>query len=138
MEARDVRVPGERSPELGTGARISKSAASRTHESGGVRRGGVDCQASAPALLASFCEGLGLGNEQSEFLESVHSFEVVVEVEMGVDGIQPARRVLDDIVGMEVKHIHFSEQVVVEDEIPTEGSRNWCRASPARSSGQSG
>jgi hypothetical protein len=42
---------------------------------------------------------------------------------MGVDGIQPARRVLDDIVGMEVKHIHFSEQVVVEDEIPTEGPR---------------
>ena len=44
---------------------------------------------------------------------------------MGVDGIQPARCVLDDIVGMEVEDIHFSEQVVVEDEIPTEGLRRW-------------
>ena len=42
---------------------------------------------------------------------------------MGVDGVQPAGGVLDDVVGMQVEDVDFAELIVIEEEIAALGSR---------------
>ena len=60
--------------------------------------------------------------EEAEGFEGGEAGGAVVEVEMGVDGVQPAGGVLNDVVGVQVEDIDFAEEVVIEDKIAAEGS----------------
>ena len=80
--------------------------------------------------------------EEVEGFEGGDAGSAVVELEMGVDGVQPARCVLDDVVGMEVEDVDFAELIVIEGKLPPrareEGSRRFWRMRPVLSSSHSG
>lgn len=71
------------------------------------------------AALGAFFER---GAQEPEGFQSGDAGGAVVEVEMGINRMQPAGGVLDDVVGVQVEDIDFAEEVVIEDEIATEGS----------------
>lgn len=72
------------------------------------------------ASLSTFFERWA---EEAEDFQGGNASSAVVEVKMGVDGVEPASGVLDDVVGMEVEDVDFAELVVIEEEIAAKGSR---------------
>jgi hypothetical protein len=87
------------------------------------RRGGDHVEEIAGgASLSTFFERRA---EQTESFQCGNAGSTAVEVKMGINGVQPAIAILNDVVGVKVKDIDFAQKFVIEDEIAAKRVRGW-------------